>query len=78
VVELANPGGEEFGRFRLERLVRECLHLSAASVVEEVKRATIDFRAEPAYEDDFTLMVVKRQPCDIRADADSRDSLGSR
>jgi phosphoserine phosphatase RsbU/P len=60
VVELFDPGGEEYGRQRLEALLRSCAALSASELVSEVKRATIDFRAVAGYEDDFTLMVVKR------------------
>lgn len=60
VVELANPSGEEYGRARLQALLRNRASLPAATIVDEVKRATIDFHALPAYEDDFTLMVVKR------------------
>ncbi len=60
VVELLDPAGEEFGRHRLESLLRDRAGLSAAQVVNDVKRATLDFQGLPAYEDDFTLMVVKR------------------
>jgi sigma-B regulation protein RsbU (phosphoserine phosphatase) len=60
VVELSDPAGEEFGLQRLEALVREHSDLSAAAIVDEVQRATIEFTAQPAYADDFTLMVVKR------------------
>ncbi len=60
VVELSDPSGEEYGRQRLAELLRHRAGLSAEAIVKEVKRATIDFRAVPAYEDDFTLMVVKR------------------
>jgi sigma-B regulation protein RsbU (phosphoserine phosphatase) len=60
VVELSDPSGEEYGCPRLEALLRNRASLSAAAIVNEVKRATIDFHALPAYEDDFTLMVVKR------------------
>jgi phosphoserine phosphatase RsbU/P len=69
VVELSDPSGEEYGRPRLEKLLRHRAGLSAAGIVDEVQRATIDFHALPGYEDDFTLMVVKRvgQPARNRA-----------
>jgi phosphoserine phosphatase RsbU/P len=60
VVELPDPAGDEFGRQRLETLLRDRASLSAEAIVDEVVRATADFCAQPAYEDDFTLMVVKR------------------
>jgi phosphoserine phosphatase RsbU/P len=60
VVELSDPSGEEYGLPRLEVLLRNRASLSAAAIVNEVQRATTDFRALPTYEDDFTLMVVKR------------------
>jgi phosphoserine phosphatase RsbU/P len=60
VVELSGPSGEEYGRPRLEKLLRNRASLSAAAIVSEIQRATLDFHALPGYEDDFTLMVVKR------------------
>jgi phosphoserine phosphatase RsbU/P len=61
VVELSDPAGEEYGRERLQALLCDRAGLPAASIVNEVERATVGFRAVPGYEDDFTLMVVKRE-----------------
>jgi phosphoserine phosphatase RsbU/P len=60
VVELTNASDEEFGCPRLESVLRERSGLPAARVVRDVQQATADFRGLPAYEDDFTLMVVQR------------------
>jgi sigma-B regulation protein RsbU (phosphoserine phosphatase) len=60
VVELADTSGEEYGARRLEALLRRHAGLSAAQIVHEVRRATVDYHGRPDYEDDFTLMVVKR------------------
>lgn len=60
VVELWSTSGEEYGRPRLEQLLRSRASLSAAAVVKEVTRTTLDHCGRESYEDDFTLMVVKR------------------
>jgi sigma-B regulation protein RsbU (phosphoserine phosphatase) len=60
VVELSNGCDEEYGRHRLESLLRDRADQPAEVVVQDVQRATMDFRGLPAYDDDFTLMVVRR------------------
>jgi len=62
VVEPCAPGGDEFGEARLESLLRQSAALPAAEVVRAVVRETLDFVGRPSYEDDFTLLVVKRDP----------------
>ena len=61
VVELCDGSDAEFGVARLEQVVRSRCDFSADAIVREVRRATLDFCARPAYEDDFTLVVVKRE-----------------
>ena len=60
VVEPSDSAGNEFGQERLEALLRAGASLPAAEIVHEVKRATLLHTGLRAYEDDFTLMIVKR------------------
>ena len=60
VVEPANAEDEEFGNERLRRVVTESAHLPAANVVLAVVEATRRFTKRESYDDDFTLVVLKR------------------
>ncbi len=60
VVELAEPGGAEFGPARLESLLRRTSGAPASQVVNAVVRETLDYAGRSSYEDDFTLMIVRR------------------
>ena len=62
VVEAEGPGGVEFGVDRLAEVVREARGLPSADVIHEVLRATAAFGESEEYEDDFTLLVLKRLP----------------
>lgn len=60
VVELSDAAGEEFGLRHFEALLRGLAPRPAAEIVHEVKRATLSYSGLRTYEDDFTLMIVKR------------------
>jgi sigma-B regulation protein RsbU (phosphoserine phosphatase) len=61
VVEPANERQEEFGEERLLRTVAATAHLPAGDVVLAVVEATRRFARRESYDDDFTLVVVKRE-----------------
>jgi len=60
VVELSAPIGQEFGAARLESLLRRAAVLPAKDVVQAVVRETLEYSGRLSYEDDFTLLIVKR------------------
>ncbi len=60
VVEAEGPGGVEFGVDRLAEVVLAARELPAASVIEEVGRATAEFCGSDDYADDYTLLVLRR------------------
>jgi serine phosphatase RsbU (regulator of sigma subunit) len=60
VVEPAQPDGAEFGRANLERVLRDCDEASAGETVRSVVEATRDHSGRDSYDDDFTLVIVKR------------------
>ena len=62
VVELADSRTVEFGRERLEQVVRGCACLSAQDMIRRVVEATHEFSGKNEYDDDFTLVIVKRDP----------------
>jgi len=61
VSEVMNAAGEMFGLDRLEDVVRRHADLPADAIVQSVVDATRAFAGRPGYEDDFTLVVVKRR-----------------
>lgn len=60
VVEPAGPGEEEFGQERLLQVLRLSAARPAGDAVVAVVEATRRFSRRESYEDDFTLVVVKR------------------
>ena len=62
VVELADSHGTEFGKGRLEQVLRRCARLPAQAMVHSVVEATRTFSGRNEYDDDFTLVIVKRDP----------------
>jgi sigma-B regulation protein RsbU (phosphoserine phosphatase) len=60
VVEPEDEQETEFGTDRLEAILRESRVLPAARMVDSVLEATRLFSGRQRYEDDFTLVVVKR------------------
>lgn len=61
VVEVMEPGGELFGAERLERVLREHGEKPARDMIQAVVDATHAFAGREGYEDDFTLVMVKRE-----------------
>ena len=62
VVEVTNASGEMFGVDRLEQVIRRAGGCLARGLVAAVVDATHDFAGRAGYDDDFTLVVVMRQP----------------
>jgi phosphoserine phosphatase RsbU/P len=61
VVDLEASDGAEFGPARLESLLRRSAALPAKEIVKTVVRQTLEFSGRESYDDDFTLLVVKRR-----------------
>lgn len=62
LVERCDPAGELFGVARLERTVREALGRPSHEVVARVFAAASAFGAERPWDDDATLLVLRRLP----------------
>lgn len=62
VVEPANPADAEFGVERLEAAVRAAGGLPASEALRTVIEATRAFSGRDGYDDDFTLVVLRRLP----------------
>lgn len=62
VVELTAPDQAEFGVERLESLLRQHAHEPARQMVAAAIEATRAYTGRTGYEDDFTLVVLKRDP----------------
>ena len=60
VVELTNSSNVEFGVERLAAVLSQGQGLSAKDLIGEVIRATRQFSGMQSYEDDFTLVIIKR------------------
>jgi len=59
VFEIANPHGDEYGRERLQNLVRQHIHRPEAELFEEVLRDTRQFAATEEFPDDICLLSVE-------------------
>jgi len=60
VTEAIDSHEEQFGTERLEELVAMNAHRTAIELVDEIKRAVLNFAAEGAQFDDLTMVAVKR------------------
>jgi sigma-B regulation protein RsbU (phosphoserine phosphatase) len=60
LLERRNSAGEFFGEEPLRRLFMDNLHLSPEDLVETVFRTVVDFGGGGSFEDDATLVVVRR------------------
>jgi sigma-B regulation protein RsbU (phosphoserine phosphatase) len=58
VIDATNPQGEQFGRSRLEQIVRENHSLCASELTLHIKQEVLNFCAEAAQFDDLTLLVI--------------------
>ncbi len=59
--EWENPGGEEFGIKRLEKVLRESRDLSAEEIVVKLRAAVADFCQGTKQMDDLTAVILKRK-----------------
>lgn len=60
-VEIFNEEHNEFGIKRLIRSIRESVNFSSDIMIKNVVEATKRFRGSDIYQDDFTLVIVKRE-----------------
>jgi sigma-B regulation protein RsbU (phosphoserine phosphatase) len=60
LMERRNSAGEFFGEERLQKLFRDHLHLPTEELVEHAFRAVKDFGGGGPFEDDATLVIVRR------------------
>lgn len=60
VVEAAPAGGDEFGVARLAAVAHQARTRPATDIIQTVVLATRDFSGARTYDDDFTLLVVRR------------------
>jgi serine phosphatase RsbU (regulator of sigma subunit) len=61
VVELCNPDGSAYSPHALVDVVQPHLHRSAAELVRVIVQATSEFAGSAVYEDDYSLMIIKRE-----------------
>jgi len=61
VVESMNAAGEMFGVDRLEAVMRSRRRATSRDLVEAVVDATRAFAGREGYEDDFTLVIIRRE-----------------
>lgn len=61
VIEAASEDGREYGTKRLEQMLRSSIDLSARKLIRAIMDATRSFAGTDSYEDDFTVVVVKRE-----------------
>ena len=62
ITETMNAAKEEFGEARLERLLRENAHHSAADLCRVVVESVDRFRADGLQQDDMTLLIARVLP----------------
>jgi sigma-B regulation protein RsbU (phosphoserine phosphatase) len=62
VTDALNAEVDEFGLKRLRRVVQAHQTQSAADIIQAVNQAVAEFVGDTPQFDDFTLLVLKRQP----------------
>jgi sigma-B regulation protein RsbU (phosphoserine phosphatase) len=62
VIEVMDASGEMFGLDRLEAVIRRHPDRPAAETVQAVVEAARAFAGRRGFEDDFTLVIIKREP----------------
>jgi sigma-B regulation protein RsbU (phosphoserine phosphatase) len=60
-IEIFNQENTEFGIDRLIRSVQDSASLSSEAIIKNVVKATKHFHGSDIYQDDFTLVIVKRK-----------------
>jgi phosphoserine phosphatase RsbU/P len=61
VTESQNPSGEEFGTVRLQEVIAQNIHRSAAGIRDKIEAALSTFAQGTPAGDDITLLIVKRE-----------------
>lgn len=61
VVELRNPGGSAYSPRALIEVMQPNIQRSAAELVQIIVQATSEFAGSAFYEDDYSLVVIKRE-----------------
>ena len=59
--EWANPEGEQFGKERLERSVRDARQMPPAKIISSIYQSVLEFSGGTKQEDDLTAVVIKRK-----------------
>jgi phosphoserine phosphatase len=58
--EAASPSGEQFGVQRLMDLARRCCDISAERMIQNFRKAVLDFSGGKKQADDMTIVVIRR------------------
>jgi sigma-B regulation protein RsbU (phosphoserine phosphatase) len=58
--EAASPSGEQFGIQRLMDLARRCCDISAERMIQNFRKAVLDFSGGKKQTDDMTIVVIRR------------------
>jgi phosphoserine phosphatase RsbU/P len=61
IIERRNPGGEFFGEERLQSLLHDNLHLAVEALLDKVFETVIAFGGGGPWEDDATLVIIRRK-----------------
>jgi phosphoserine phosphatase RsbU/P len=62
LIEARSPDDEMFGQLRLQVLLGQCRELPAPQIVDRVRSAVLEFRGATEFDDDITLVVIRRTP----------------
>lgn len=65
LTEMCNKNREQFGRERIEQVISKYHDRSAAQLMVHLRKALTDFTDETPWEDDLTIMVLKRKSSSI-------------
>lgn len=60
VIDVTDPNFEDFGEDRLARVLSDCAACRAGEIIDALLGATRAYSGQSRYDDDFTLLVVKR------------------
>jgi serine phosphatase RsbU (regulator of sigma subunit) len=61
VVETEDRDNNDFGMERLANTLRRSWDQSTSEMIQEVVRATQDFSGSVHFQDDFTLVIIKKR-----------------
>jgi len=69
ITETFSPDGEAFGDVRFKERLGSLLAETARSIIQGISFSLDSFRAEAALDDDYTLLVIRREQTPGRHDA---------